>query len=267
MNRRERCPKAVPRRLAAAAFAAAWLALGPAAAEAQQAQTSLPEMNVTAPRNQAAPEWYRPNPGFWGKLRVEEDKWPEIPCGESHVNLGAAAAAAGTKPGKCQDGWRVLPGQHDVSRNRCSIHHPLITVDIGRFSVEADVLLFDPYLISADFRTTKGCTILYGYRNLPDDFRDMNQVARRGVGWHNFEAGSGQPGAQSTMQFSDGDHGCVALERFGPYWQGGFIWVLHATMCKTDAAPVLPTDIDTVVAALHIHTYDPAGNLVPPPAR
>jgi hypothetical protein len=237
--------------------AAATLALALPAA-AQQAQTTLPEMNVTAPKNPPVPEWYAPRPGIWGKIRVEEDKWPEIPCAASHVNVG------GVGTGKCQDGSKVTTAGR-IGSLRCTIFHPLITVDIGRFSVEADVLVFDPHLVSADLKVRKGCTIGYGYRHLPDDFHDMNQVARRGASWHNFVAGSGQPLSQSTIEFSDGQSGCLATERLGPNWQGGFVWVLHATMCKQDAIPITQPDIDAVVAALHIHTYDPAGNLAPPP--
>jgi hypothetical protein len=266
MRRLAALSRSVAAAAAAAAVAAATAMLGwPGWLPAQQAQTTLPEMNVTAPKNPPVPEWYAPRPGIWGKVRVEEDKWPEIPCTESHVNVAGAAVAAAT-PGKCQEGWKgTITGNH--GSQRCTIHHPLITVDIGRFAVEADVLVFDPYLVSADFKTRKGCTVWTGYTNLPNDFRDMNQVARRGVGWRNFIVGSGQPGAQSTMQFSDGARNCEALERLGPFWQGGFRWVLHATLCAAAPAPITPPDIDTVVAALKIHAYDPDGNLAPPPPR
>jgi hypothetical protein len=100
------------------------------------------------------------------------------------------------------------------------------------------------------------------------NFRDMNQIARRGTDWRGFVAGGGRPGAQSTMVFSDVGHACLALEKLGPQWKAGFIWVLHARMCEADAAaltPIVQADIDATLAVLRIHIYDPNGNLVPPP--
>jgi hypothetical protein len=66
---------------------------------------------------------------------------------------------------------------------------------------------------------------------MPDDFKDLNQVTRRGTGWRNFAKGA----PQSTMEFSDGAHNCLAVERLGPPWHGGYVWVVHASICREDA--------------------------------
>jgi hypothetical protein len=87
----------VPRRIAAAAVGAAWLTLGCGASPAQQPQTTLTELNVTAPKNLQPPEWYTPRPGMIGKVRVEEDKWPIVPCATSRLDDPSA-------PGTCQEG-------------------------------------------------------------------------------------------------------------------------------------------------------------------
>ena len=58
---------------------------------AQQASTILPEVVVTAP-TAAPPTVYTPMPAMLGKVRVDEDKWPEIPCSGAHI---AAPAPAG----------------------------------------------------------------------------------------------------------------------------------------------------------------------------
>lgn len=230
-------------------------------AAAQQAQTTLPELSVTAPKTTRPPEWYAPRPGILGHVRVEEDKWPEIPCSSAHID----AAASGT----CQDGPKVIATQAYIGGSAnvpfaygsCTIYHPLITTTIGRFAVEADVLVFDPYRQTGD-RYNGSCTIWSGFKNLPDDFRDMNRVARQGTGWHDFVPGNGQPGAQSTIAFSAGAQTCIALERLGPYWHAGFIWVLHATMCTADATiPIGAADIDGVVAGLQIRVHDASGTL------
>src|SRR5438270_4125955 len=54
---------------------------------------ALPEVTVTA--RPITPEWKKWNP-YGGSVRVEEDKWPDIPCSASKI---AAGAAAGCKTG------------------------------------------------------------------------------------------------------------------------------------------------------------------------
>jgi hypothetical protein len=226
-----------------------------APASAQQAQTTLPEVTVTTPS--AKQEWYAPRSGMLGKTRVEEEQWREIPCASSRMNTAA---------GKCQEGPLVTNAHSymsDTAHGDCTIAHPLTTAVIGRFEVEADVLVFDPYKLTAVGSNHK-CTIWSGYEHLPDDFKDMNQVARRGVDWRNFVPGNGRAGAQSTIEFSDGRRSCLALERLGPRWQAGVVWVMHATLCQTGTMPISQVDIDGVVGALQIHTYDPVGNLAHP---
>jgi hypothetical protein len=44
-------------------------------------------------------------------------------------------------------------------------------------------------------------------------------------------------------------------------WRGGFIWMLHASVCRTDMATVQAQDVAYVVGALQTRIYDPAGNL------
>jgi len=78
------------RALAAAALAAAAaILMCPEFGRAQQARTALPDVDVTAPV--PAPPRFSPNSG---KVRVEEDKWPQIPCDRSRIASGAV--------GKCQ---------------------------------------------------------------------------------------------------------------------------------------------------------------------
>jgi hypothetical protein len=189
---------------------------------AQQAQTTLPEVEVTAPAvPPPPPPQFPPSMGMLGKTRVEEDKWVEVPCGSSRMNAAAAA-------GKCQTGPLVqsflsyMAGEPPIGYGDCTIVHPLVIAVIGRFAVEADVLVFDPYKVTAGPYNGK-CTVWSGYEHLTDDFRDMNQVTRRGVGWRNFVAGNGQSGAQNTIEFANGSRDCLAVERLGPPWHGGIV--------------------------------------------
>jgi hypothetical protein len=253
------------RTIAAGARIVAAVAIMPTAGSgyAQNAQMTLPQVTVTAPPVRP-PQQFAPTLGMMGIVRVEENKWPVVPCATSRMNTQDDA-------GTCQEGPKVRnftsigTGFLPPGFGECTIAHPLITTTVGPFAVEADVLVFDPYKATA-LPANGRCTVWSGYQHLPDDFRDMNAVARRGIDWRDFVPGNGQPQTQSTMAFSEAGHPCLALEKLGPPWHGGFIWVLHATMCESaPAAPIAQSDIDAVVDALRIRVYDPNGNLAPAP--
>jgi len=85
----------------------------------------------------------------------------------------------------------------------------------------------------------------------------MNQVTRRGNNWRNL-VGDGE---DKSIEFSDGPHNCIAVRRAGPRWQGGYVYTLHASICRTDTAAVQPQDIAYALGALQVRQYDPVGNL------
>ena len=217
---------------------------------AQNTQAPLPDVSVIAP---AVPQQVNPFKPYSTSTRVEETKWPEIPCNLSRIALGPS--------GRCQTGTPVETfltmsgGQGGGAR--CDIAHQLAIIDNGHYQVEADVLIFDPYKVTAAGHQDKNCYIWSGYTNMPDDFYDMNQVTRRGAGWRDFVKGT----PQSTMEFSEGGHNCLAVERLGPPWHGGYIWVVHATICPASQVPLQGVDIDAVFAMLELRQYDSAGNL------
>jgi hypothetical protein len=90
-----------------------------------------------------------------------------------------------------------------------------------------------------------------------EDFPDMNQVTRRGSNWHNM-IGSNE---DKSIEFSDGPYNCVAVKKAGPRWQAGYIYLIHASICRTDTAPLQPTDISYALGSLQLRQYDPEGNL------
>ncbi|MFZ2007563.1 MAG: hypothetical protein WB697_20115 [Stellaceae bacterium] len=85
---------------------------------------------------------------------------------------------------------------------------------------------------------------------MPDDFKDMNQMTRRGSGWGNFV--KGRP--QSTIQHADAGRNCVAFEWLGPPWHGGYVWVVHASICPAAGGAVQFADIDAVFTTLQLRT-------------
>ena len=90
-----------------------------------------------------------------------------------------------------------------------------------------------------------------------EDFQDLNQVTRRGTAWHNL-VGSAE---DKSIEFSDGPHNCVAVHKAGPPWRGGYVYVLHASICRTDTAAGRAEDISYTLGSLQIRQHDPAGNL------
>src|SRR5579863_10096409 len=126
----------------------------------QEARTSLPDVTVTAP--------LPPPPRFSsmsGKTRVEEDRWPAIPCDSSRIAGGAG--------GKCQTGPQIenfmsgmSTGAQPSAASECSIAHHLVTVGIGRLAVEADLLVVDPYKLTASGSFNKFCTVWSGFKDI-----------------------------------------------------------------------------------------------------
>jgi|HubBroStandDraft_6_1064221.scaffolds.fasta_scaffold2336446_2 hypothetical protein len=85
------------RRTSRVGMAFVLLALPIATVSAQQ-QTPLPDVSVIAP---AVPQQVNPFKPYSTSTRVEETKWPEIPCNLSRIALGPS--------GKCQTGTRSRP--------------------------------------------------------------------------------------------------------------------------------------------------------------
>jgi hypothetical protein len=226
--------------------ATATLLLLTTAVLAQQQQAPLPDVNVTAP---APIKQVNPFQPFSGNTRVDEATWPVIPCAAARIDLGPGA--------KCQTGTQVETFLTMSQGGRCDIARQVTMINNARYQVEADVMIFDPYKVTATGHQMKNCTVWTGYTNMPDDFKDMNQMTRRGTGWSNFARG--QP--QSTISYVDGAKTCLAVERLGPPWHGGYVWVVHASICPATAAPLGTTDIDAVFAALQLREYDAQGNL------
>jgi hypothetical protein len=230
--------------------AVALLHLSTIAAGAQQPQAPLPDVNVTA---QAPIKQVNPFQPFSGNTRVDEARWPVIPCASSRIDLGPGS--------KCQTGTQIETFLTMSQGGRCDIARQVAMVDNTRYRIEADVMIFDPTKVTATGHQGKNCTVWTGYTNMPDDFQDMNQMTRRGTGWRNFVKGA----PQSTIEYTDGTCNCLAFERLGPPWHGGYVWVVHASICPAPPAALQNADIDAVFAMLQLRQYDAQGNLRGPP--
>jgi len=53
----------------------------------------------------------------------------------------------------------------------------------------------------------------------------------------------------------------------GPHWHGGYVGVVHASICPTAAGAMQLADVDAIFAALQLRVYDAQGNLRPPPMQ
>jgi hypothetical protein len=241
-------------------IAAVAIISSPSGAHAQNAQLSVPNVTVTAPAPPVAPPYMRDpskvfarNP-YNGRNRVEEDKFPEVPCAATRI-----AAATG---GKCLQGYRLIPALTQQITNpkggdNCDLSLDVAMYTSGILSIEADTLITDPYKLTAIGFHGAYCYVS-GYPGYDqEDFQDMNQVTRRGVNWHN-PVGDGE---DKSIEFSDGPHHCIAVKKAGPPWQGGYVYMMHASICRTDLAGVQAQDIAYALGSLQIRQYDPAGNL------
>ncbi len=224
----------------------------PRPAAAQQ-QVPLPEVIVTAPP--ITPSWKKFTP-YFGNSRVDEDKWPDIPCAASRIGVGTAGSCKTGTP--LETMTPVLPG---IQQSNCRIAHDLVMTNFGSLAVEADVMVFDPYYVSAIGHQHGSCYVESGYSDLRDDFPDMNRTARQGGGWRNFITN----GDLSTMEFSLGADACLALEKRGPRWGGGYVYLIHASLCRNDQRAVAAADVDYVLRSLQVRQFEPRGNLGSPP--
>jgi hypothetical protein len=127
----------------------------------------------------------------------------------------------------------------------------------GKLAIEADILVFDPYRVTATGSPPRQCHVGGQWRYDQEDFQDMNQVTRRGANWHNLQIND----QGKSIEFSDGSHNCIAALKRGPVWRGGLIWIMHASICRADAATVQAVDVAYVLGSLQTRIYDPLGNL------
>jgi len=235
----------------------------PAGVYAQQTEPLfLPNVTVTAPAPPIEAPYlrdrsYARNP-YSGRYRVEEDKFPEVPC--------TAARIASPTAGRCLQGYRMIPGATDQITNpkggsNCDLALDVVMYSVGNLSIEADTLIFDPYKTTAIGQQTSQFCYVNGNPGYDlEDFQDMNQMTRRGTNWRNSVNSNGE---DKSIEFSDGAHNCVAVQKAGPPWRGGYIYMLHASICRTDTAAMRAQDIAYVLGSLQIRQYDPEGNLRP----
>jgi len=241
-------------RLAAVATLAAIACSASAGAADEQKLAPLPEVTVTAPRPVTPPE--KKFIPYFGNPRVEEDKWPDIPCRDSRVGVAAAGTCKTGTPQETAPG--LLP---NGPNSNCRIAHDLVMTNLGNLTIEADVMVFDPYYVSGIGHQHKFCAVQTGYGDLREDFPDMNQMTRKGIGWRNFL----DNGDLSTMEFSVASSECMAVEKRGPRWGIGRVYVIHASICRNDRRAVAATDVDYALGSLRVTTYESRGNLRSPP--
>jgi hypothetical protein len=261
-----------PRRCCRSIFFLGSVAIGAAAfasAVAQQAdQLNLPTVTVTAPfvplylRSGDGSKAFQRNP-YFGNNRVEENRFVPVPCSGFRIDPVAAGASDRT----CLQGDRLVPAYlhaskgGDRSSRHCDIDHDVTIYNFADLSVEADVFVFDPYRLTATGFPDPDCYVA-GYSGYDqEDFQDMNRVTRRGADWHDLRGeickwSDSRAACQTkSIEFSDGPRQCIAVRRPGPRWQAGFVWMLTASICRTDSAKVQPGDVDGALAAVQIGRY------------
>ena len=235
-------------------------------AYAQDTKLSIPNVTVTAPAVPVEPPYMRDpwksygrNP-YFGRYRVEEDKFSQVPCTQTRIAFGPG--------GKCLQGYRLGLATNSMSENSnpCDMGLDVVIDTAGKLAIEADILAFDPYKVNATGSLPRQCYVrsYTGYDQ--EDFQDMNQVTRRGTNWHNLQINDMQDQWHGgdrlrSIEFSDGPRNCIAIRKPGPVWRGGYVYMMHASICRTDGAAVQAQDVAYVLGSLQTRIYDPAGNL------
>jgi hypothetical protein len=228
---------------------------------AQTQQAPLPDVTVTAPAVQDpyavgdphAPRTVAPttiNP-YYGRNRVDESMFAEKPCSETRFSSNVPG-------GKCLEGYKI-GGDPQYGSSPCHIQLDVVMGSTASYSFEADVFVFDPYLVGSGGQALpKGCWVSKQTNYDLARLQDMNQMTRRGTNWRNYS-----DTADIQSEYSDGRLNCLAFRRLGPNWQGGVIWSVHASICRLDGAAVLPADVHAMLSSLKIRVYDSVANLRP----
>ena len=248
----------------ATAVVTAAMMVSASAAYALDNKLSVPDVTVTAPAAPVEPpykrdpwEAYERNP-YAGRYRVEEDKFAEVPCAQIRI--------AFSEGGKCLQAVRLHPVAGD--KRPCDMAFDVVIDHTAKLSIEADILIFDPYKVNTNTHSSapRFCYVrsYLGYDQ--EDFQDMNQVTSRGTHWRNLQITdmqdqwSGQQRLRS-IEFSDGPRNCIAARKPGPVWHGGYIYMMHVSICRTDTAALQTEDVAYVLGSLQMRIYDPIDNL------
>jgi len=238
-------------------LAVAALVLASAARGQAPRELTVPNLTVTAPAVPTQPPYITGDPWkafvrnpYFGRYRIEENRFAQVPCSQTRI----AAVAAGN----CLQGYRLTVGRAYMCDGcRCDMALDATIYTVGNLAVEAGTLIFDPYKLAAEGFPSKDCQV-QGYPGYDQiDFHDMNQVTRRGANWHDLRGA----GDEKSIAFTDGPHSCIGVRRPGPPWQGGYVYMLTASICRTDTADLQPDDVARALAPLLIRQYDPIGNL------
>jgi hypothetical protein len=233
------------------------------AGAADRQQQPLPDVSVTAPDG---PDPYGGDPRtarvvppteinpYYGRNRVDESVFAEKPCSETRLSANVAGS-------KCLEGYKIGA---DSAANVCHIQLDVVMGTTAIYDFEADVFVFDPYLVSSGGPMPKGCAVSKQPKYNLARLQDMNQMTRRGANWRNYVNNYVDSGGDISSEYSDGRLSCLAFRRLGPNWHGGVVWSIHAAICRLDGTAVEPADIHALLSSLQIRVYDPRGNLRPP---
>jgi len=236
-------------------------------AYAQDSKLAVPDVIVAAVAGPVEPymrdPWkaYARNP-YFGRYRVEEDNFSQVPCTQTRIAFGPG--------GKCLQGYRLGPagpaGTASNNSNPCDMALDVVINTTGKLAIEADILIFDPYKVMATGSVPRWCYIHPFTHYDQEDFQDMNQMTRRGTNWRNLRINDMQDQFYGgdrlrSIEFSDGPHNCLGVRKPGPVWRGGHMYIMHASICRTDSATVQAEDVAYVLGSLHTRIYDPVGNL------
>src|SRR5580658_10638397 len=176
------------------------------AAAVESPQQPLPDVHVSAPDpyggDPRSPRETPPteiNP-YYGRNRVDESMFAEKPCSETRMSSSSG--------GKCLEGYKI---GGDSAANVCHIQLDVVMGTTATYNFEADVFVFDPYLVGSGGPLPSGCAVSKQPQYDLARLQDMNQMTRRGSNWRNYVNNYVDNGGDISSEYSDGQFSCLAF--------------------------------------------------------
>jgi hypothetical protein len=122
-------------------------------ASAQDSKLSVPNVTISAPAAPVEPPYVGSRSPYFGRYRVEEDKFVEVPCATTRIAFGPS--------GKCLQGYRLgVPGfSGNNNSNPCDMALDVVIDTTGKLTIEADILVLDPYKVTATGSPPRYCYV------------------------------------------------------------------------------------------------------------
>jgi hypothetical protein len=209
------------------------LALGSIGIACAQQQPAPPASGASTPP---------PPPAATAPVAPLPGQWPDVDCGTT--KLTTTASQQRCRRGPAVNGY--VGGARTGAQEDCAVEQwTVATRSPSNFGYALLDNLRNPVV---------NCRVRYG-----DIAAAMKYgtVAQKGTGWSDvnqigsiYTAGFTAAGGQTASLTSVGGENCKAFFKYGPSWQGGFLWAVRGWLCGVPGNSVQDRDLQSFVDAL-----------------